>query len=333
MKFSLKETPKIRKDVILNLNKIVVYLEEKIPNSAIGLWGSFSYGEGRVKKVNGTLKYQDDMDIFIYTNSLVKYLKWHNKIKNLGEKLNINAEVCVWVKCIPLIRLGLSFCGFPKMLNKKKLDMFKEKRFPQIIESTKYLLESHQYMFRFITTKNRENLIKAYIRLYRSLEIYDRKNKEVFSLKNNLKSLEKYRKELTKQQNDILKSAIKIRLGMKSKTKIDFSSIFKMKSLFEKMFYKLNNKNGLFIVRYQLIIWKYLFFNKKPIKILINFNKQRLAASNYLLNSITEKKRINDEYLKKAEYIVTNILSEKPRTNSKEKRFKWVADKLWEIYK
>jgi len=330
----LNETPEIRSKVCSDLYKVVSYLEGLIPGCVVGLWGSFSYGEGRVKKVDGKIEYINDLDVYVYINSFMKYLKWNNKeFKNLHEKLNVNAKIDVWVKCIPLIKLGLSFGGFPKILNQKKLDIFKEKKISKVRESIKYLLTAYNNLFRYIISEKEEYLVESYIRLYRSLECYKRKNKYVYSLKNNLKTLETYKKKLTKEQYNIINLSIQKKYGLKKNPSLDFNSIFSMKPLFYHLFFRLQNKKSFFCFRYQLIVLKYLFFHKKIKNPFINFNKKRLIVSHYLLRSIVKKNNITNVYLKEAEKIVSNIFSEKPTSKSKENIFKWIADKLVELYK
>ncbi|MBC8501310.1 MAG: hypothetical protein H8D38_06120 [DPANN group archaeon] len=333
--FALNETKEIREKICSDIDKIVSYLEGLISGCAVGLWGSFSFGEGRVKEVNNKLEYVDDLDFVVYTNSIVKFFKWNNNktLKNLNEKLNINAEICVWVKCIPLIKLRLFFCGFPRILNKKGVNIFKEKNIPTIHVYSTYLLKSYYRLFKYVLTNEKHFLRKAYIEVFRSLVFSKKRDKDTFSLKHNLNQLNEYKKILTKEQYRIIECSIESRLSLKTKSEIGYDSISKMKPLYDKLFNKYYRTTSTFSMKYYFKLIKFLLQEKKIPNIFINFSKKRFLIHHYLLQALEKNKKINESYLKKAEDTIKKMCYETNQYKSLEERFSWCIKNLEYIWR
>ncbi|MEK7483339.1 MAG: radical SAM protein, partial [Planctomycetota bacterium] len=71
--FTENDNPEARKIVTGDLDRLVRYLARVYPNSEIGLWGSFSHGEGKIDFSKNPPVYYSDLDMVVITPSFLKF--------------------------------------------------------------------------------------------------------------------------------------------------------------------------------------------------------------------------------------------------------------------
>ncbi len=299
--FTLNEEKYVQQIIKTELDNIISKILYYDKTVTIGLAGSFSHDEGRIKIINKELKYVDDFDFFLITKSFFKYKKLLKHKEEILKQITVN-NCDIWVKWKPLIDLKISSITDYRVLNKNKQSiLFNSKWLNKEVESLQYLQASYSHLFKFFITKKKHFLEKSYIELFRSwlfLKNNDYKNNY---FKNNLKQLKLFRKEFNNKQYTIMNASLKYRLEL-SKERINFSSIKIMKELFELMFNYHYKKINIFTIKYYLKFSLYKIKNDEFINPLRNHNKERLIKCDKLIKSITTT--INTNQIKKSKELI-----------------------------
>ena len=335
--FTKNDSPELRQEISRDLDRVLRYLAKFYPDSDIGLWGSFSYGEGVTYRKGGMLVYRSDFDIIVVTNSFAKYI--YSKIKGVtsirdrlrrketGPSLNLGV---LWRPFLALsspnaVMVERVLAGNPdiirlshKSINRRWMGISNIYGACSKLKKALSGKEADKYM-----------LCKSFIECFRAYILTCRSNAEAFySIKKIEASLHELRGSFTGKQFSVIAKMIEFKKGIED-FDYDKEDLYCMLPLFKKLLYIYNKGWSLFHLDYAVRFYSYLKrthykdigFRKtlNPLKSVLNHYNSYIDAfmtSNYDFPfTLNDNAIIRDSVQKDLKRIVTYLDKKFPNSS------------------
>lgn len=333
--FTQNDTANIRTKINHDLNKIISFIKKEFPKVTIGLWGSFSYGEGKVIIIKNKIYYKSDFDMVIITRNLVEYFKvlYNKKIKLIEKELRLKISIIITTnfrikKKDTAIRIEQILSG------DQKQKQFVNNNTNYNWLATSCLNKACYLILKALISKNEKEkndlFRKGYTSLFYSYVLTKEKYEKVFCLKSNLKKLKQYKKELTKEQLKIIKDSINSRLYNSNK-EFKMKEFLFIKPLILELIKKHNKQKNSFYKKRNL---KFVYFRLRNFKvpnIFINNTKYNFEILYYLFKAFN-KDEIENKFIEKAENKLYKLSFKKNYETNSKKRMIWIYNNLLGYY-